>query len=95
MDNKDYIRVLLYSYYTTITGRGVLLKHDYHAVAKRHAETRLLVQSRQHGKFEKPKKPRWNAVVVVWVAVKELSLSYHNGYIHIVKKSVSSIWKLK
>ena len=25
MDNKDYIRVLLYSYYT-ITGRGVLLK---------------------------------------------------------------------
>ena len=24
-DNRDYIRVLLYSYYTTITGRGVLL----------------------------------------------------------------------
>ena len=24
-DNKDYIRVLLYSYYTTITGWGVLL----------------------------------------------------------------------
>ena len=26
-DNKDYIRVLLYSYYTTITGWGVLLKN--------------------------------------------------------------------
>ena len=25
-DNKDYIRVLLYSYYTTITGWGVLLR---------------------------------------------------------------------
>ena len=25
-DNRDYIRVLLYSYYTTITGWGVLLK---------------------------------------------------------------------
>ena len=24
-DNKDYIRVLLYSYYATITGWGVLL----------------------------------------------------------------------
>ena len=24
-DNRDYLRVLLYSYYTTITGRGVLL----------------------------------------------------------------------
>ena len=24
-DNKEYIRVLLYSYYTTITGWGVLL----------------------------------------------------------------------
>ena len=26
-DNKDYIRVLLYSYYTTITERGVLLRN--------------------------------------------------------------------
>ena len=25
-DNKDYIRVLLYSYYATITGWGVLLR---------------------------------------------------------------------
>ena len=25
-DNRDYIRVLLYSYYTTITGWGVLLR---------------------------------------------------------------------
>ena len=25
-DNRDYNRVLLYSYYTTITGWGVLLK---------------------------------------------------------------------
>ena len=29
-DNRDYIRVLLYSYYTTITGWGVLL--TYHLV---------------------------------------------------------------
>ena len=28
-DNKDYIRVLLYSYYTTITGWGVLLIYMY------------------------------------------------------------------
>ena len=27
MDNKDYIRVLLYSYYTTLTGWGVLISH--------------------------------------------------------------------
>ena len=27
MDNKDYIRVLLYSYYNTITGWGVLLRY--------------------------------------------------------------------
>ena len=26
-DNRDYIRVLLYSYYTTITGWGVLLRN--------------------------------------------------------------------
>ena len=26
-DNRDYIRVLLYSYYTTITGWGVLLNY--------------------------------------------------------------------
>ena len=25
-DNRDYIRVLLYSYYTTITGWGVLVR---------------------------------------------------------------------
>ena len=28
-DNKDYITVLLYSSYTTITGWGVLLAHTY------------------------------------------------------------------
>ena len=27
VDNRDYIRVLLYSYYTTITGWGVLLNN--------------------------------------------------------------------
>ena len=27
-DNRDYIRVLLYSYSTTITGWGVLLSHS-------------------------------------------------------------------
>ena len=26
-ENRDYIRVLFYSYYTTITGWGVLLKY--------------------------------------------------------------------
>ena len=26
-DNKDYIRALLYSYYTTITGWGLLLSY--------------------------------------------------------------------
>ena len=26
-DNRDYIRVLLYAYYTTITGWGVLLRY--------------------------------------------------------------------
>ena len=29
MDNKDYIRVLLYSYYTTITRWGVLLRSTF------------------------------------------------------------------
>ena len=28
-DNRDYIRVLLYFYYTTITGWGVLLKDPH------------------------------------------------------------------
>ena len=28
-DNRDYIRVLLYSYYTTITGWGVLLTYKH------------------------------------------------------------------
>ena len=28
MDNGDYIRVLLYSYYTTIAGWGVLLSYS-------------------------------------------------------------------
>ena len=27
-DNRDYIRVLFYSHYTTITGWGVLLKYN-------------------------------------------------------------------
>ena len=31
MDNKDYIRVFFYSYYTTITGWGVLL--SYHSLS--------------------------------------------------------------
>ena len=28
-DNSDYIRVLMYSYYTTITGWGVLLSYGF------------------------------------------------------------------
>ena len=30
-ENRDHIRVLLYSYYTTITGRGVLLRDTCYA----------------------------------------------------------------
>ena len=32
IDNKDYIGVLLYSYYTTITEWGVLLKDSHFPV---------------------------------------------------------------
>ena len=28
-ENRDYVRVLLFSYYTTITGWGVLLRNQY------------------------------------------------------------------
>ena len=31
-DNKEYIRVLVYSYYTTITGWGFLLRYNSHEV---------------------------------------------------------------
>ena len=31
---------------------------------------------------------------VYWVAVKELKLSYHNGYIYIVNNRVSPIYNL-
>ena len=31
-DRKDYITVLFYSYYTTITGWGVLLKYTVYSV---------------------------------------------------------------
>ena len=34
-DNRDYIRALLYSYYTTITGWGVLLRYIFGASEKR------------------------------------------------------------
>ena len=33
-DNKDYIRVLFYSYYTTITGWGALLTYSYYSCFK-------------------------------------------------------------
>ena len=36
-DNRDYIRVLLYSYYTTITGWGVLLNHISYSPNGRHS----------------------------------------------------------
>ena len=31
-DNKDYIGVLLYSYYTTITGWGLLLRYTHYSL---------------------------------------------------------------
>ena len=34
-DNRDYIRVLSYSYYTTITGWGVLLSYRFHGLGFR------------------------------------------------------------
>ena len=33
-DNKDYVRVLLYSDYTTIAGCGVLLKYSLNSVKR-------------------------------------------------------------
>ena len=35
-DNQDYIRVLLHSYYTTITGWGVLLRYTLNHVLDPH-----------------------------------------------------------
>ena len=34
-DNRDYLRVLFYSYYTTITGWGVLLRYGTRSLEKR------------------------------------------------------------
>ena len=39
-DNRDYVRVLLYSYYTTITGWGVLQKYPGHLNCQRAASCR-------------------------------------------------------
>ena len=39
-DNRDYVRVLLYSYYTTITGWGVLLR-DIARTMKNQMETQM------------------------------------------------------
>ena len=39
-DNRDYIRVLLYSYYTTITGWGVLLRHAHYLKSEKHPPAR-------------------------------------------------------
>ena len=41
---KDYIRVLLYSYYTTVTGRGVLLTYGH----LKYPETRPPSLQRKH-----------------------------------------------
>ena len=54
-ENRDYIRVLLYSYYTTITGWRVLLsyKRDCLAIVSMHTHTdtqaRLSVKTRRVG----------------------------------------------
>ena len=42
MDNKDYIRVLLYSYYTAITGWGVLLNDNVSCDCDMQAGTTVL-----------------------------------------------------
>ena len=31
-------------------------------------------------------------ISIIWVAVKELKFSYHNGYIYILNNRVSPIW---
>ena len=36
-DNRDHIRVLLYSYYTTITGWGVLLSYPFRSGMSLHS----------------------------------------------------------
>ena len=42
-DNRDYISVLLYSsYYTTITGRGVLLKSMKDSMSVAGSDTKVL-----------------------------------------------------
>ena len=45
-DDKDYVRVLLYSYYTTITGWLVLLKGSRRALQRREAELFLAAPDR-------------------------------------------------
>ena len=45
-DNKNYIRVLLYSYYTTITGWGVLLTYNANTLS-------LYTLPKPKGKFPK------------------------------------------
>ena len=65
-DNKDYIRVLLYSYYATITGWGVLVSYssngnDASRLPSRNAPGALLAfsdSSNGHKLAPPPKKER-------------------------------------
>ena len=53
MDNRDYVRVLLYSYYTTITGWGVLLR------SKVRARSQEVEWSSPYGCYEKCNFATW------------------------------------
>ena len=61
IDNKDHIRVLLYSHYTTITGWGVLLMSTYGNVVLYNARVmqgfRCITNSRGNSGFENHASP--------------------------------------
>ena len=51
-DNKDYIRVLLYSYYSTITGWGVFISYmsyDYIPLARANGVQKLFLRDQSLG----------------------------------------------
>ena len=67
MDNRDYIRVLLYSYYTTITVRGVLLRNTLRQEAHLRKEPfrdSTLLKARKDVVFAK----LWALLVIDYIA---------------------------
>ena len=48
-DNRDHFRVLLYSYYTTITGWGVLLRSNSPSWKETHTAARPVVAQARGG----------------------------------------------